>query len=151
MKGWLLDTNVVSELAKPHGCDANVERWADAQDEDLLYISILTIGEYERGIANMAEDSGRRTVVTRALAALQDRFAGRIVPVSNDIVVLWGRVSGAIHRETRRWPSTIDTLLAVTAMHHDLCLVTRNVADVKDAPAVVFNPWTDEPPVLTVR
>lgn len=77
-----------------------------------------------------------------ALAALELRFAGRILPVSNEIVRCWGKISGAAKRVTRQSPPVIDTLLAATAIQHDLCLVTRNVRDVQHSGALVLDPWT---------
>lgn len=145
MRGWLLDTNVVSELAKPHGCDPRVLAWGAALAEHTAHISILTIGEFERGIANMPPDRPHRATVTAALAALEERFAGRVLPVSDSVVRLWGTLSGDIRRRSGRWPPVIDTLLAATAICHDLVLATRNVQDVAATPARVFNPWTDDP------
>ncbi len=89
MIGWLLDTNVVAELANPHGT-ARVHAWAAAQDERRLYLSILTLGEYEKGLHNLPEDSAIRPRIEAALAALDARFAGRLLPVSDAVVRRWG-------------------------------------------------------------
>lgn len=143
MIGWLLDTNVVAELANPHGA-ARVHAWAAAQDERRLHLSILTLGEYQKGLHNLPEDSAIRPRIEAALAALEARFADRLLPVSDAVVRRWGAVSGAVKRATGQTPPTIDTMLAATAIEHDLYLATRNVRDVQHSGAAVFNPWTDD-------
>jgi len=112
--GWLLDTNVVAELANPHGT-ARVHAWAVAQDERRLYLSILTLGEYEKGLHNLLEDSAIRPRIEAALAALEARFAGRLLPVSDAVVRRWGAISGAVKRATGQTPPVIDTMLAATS------------------------------------
>ncbi len=150
MIGWLLDTNVVAELANPHGAE-RVHAWAAAQDEQRLYLSVLTLGEYEKGLHNLPEDSAVRPRVEAALAALEARFAGRLLPVGDAVVRRWGAVSGAVKRATGQTPPVIDTMLAATALEHDLYLVTRNVRDVQHSGAAVFNPWTDDPAACPVH
>ena len=144
MIGWLLDTNVVAELVNPHGT-ARVHAWAAAQDERRLYLSILTLGEYEKGLHNLPPDSVIRPRIKAALAALEARFTGRLLPMSDAVVCRWGAVSGAVKRVTGQTPPVIDTMLAATALEHDLYLVTRNIRDVQRSGAAVFNPWTDDP------
>ena len=145
MKGWLLDTNVVSELARAKG-DGRVVAWADRQPETAIFISILTIAEFEKGIAALPPDAPARPRLEAAVAALENRFQGRILAVENAIVRRWGRISGSIKRLQGQAPPVIDTLLAATAIEHDVCLVTRNLKDVRDTGALVFNPWADDPP-----
>lgn len=143
MNGWLLDTNVIAELARVGG-DARVVGWAAAADEDLLYISVLTLGEYDKGVANLPDASPARARIEASVAALEARFEGRVLGVSDTIVRRWGRISGAVQRARRRPPPVIDTLLAATAIEYDLCLVTRNLRDVDASGATLFNPWEDD-------
>ena len=150
MISWLLDTNVVAELANPHGT-ARVHVWAAAQDEQRLYLSILTLGEYEKGLHNLPEDSAIRPRIECALATLEARFAGRLLPVSNAVVRRWGAISGTVKRATGQTPPVIDTMLAATALEHNLYLATRNVRDVQHSGAAVFNPWTDDPASCPLR
>ena len=75
MIGWLLDTNVVAELASPHG-EARVHAWAAGQDEGRLYLSILTLSEYEKGLHNLPITSTARPRIKAALDAIEARFAG---------------------------------------------------------------------------
>ena len=140
MNGWLLDTNVVAELAKPQGA-VRVQAWATAQDEATLFLSVLTLGEYDKGLANLLPDDPRRPAIAAAIIALERRFAGRVLPLNDAIVRMWGAISGATKRQTGQTPPVIDTLLAATAIEHDLCLVTRNVRDVRFSGARLLNPW----------
>jgi toxin FitB len=142
--GWLLDTNVISTIINPNGAPT-VKAWAAGQDESTLFLSILTLGEYDKGIHNVADDHPDRPRFVAARDRLATRFAGRSLSVSDAIVRRWGVISGTTKRLTRRSPPVIDTLLAATALEHDLYLATRNVADVRDSGASIFDPWNDDP------
>ena len=143
MIGWLLDTNVVGSLISPSGAPS-VAAWVADQEEERMYLSILTLAEIAKGIHNLATDDPARSRHAGTLGALEARFAGRILPLSDPVVMRWGTISGTIRRDTGHPPSVIDTLLAATAVEHDLYLVTRNVKDVILSGAAVFNPWRDD-------
>lgn len=140
MNGWLLDTNVIAALIAPNGAPS-VKSWATGQSEDRLWLSILTLGEYDKGIANLPESHKDRARYIAARDALEERFADRILSVSDPVIRRWGALSGMIRRETGHPPPVIDTLFAATAIEHNLCFVTRNVKDVTGTGAEVFNPW----------
>jgi predicted nucleic acid-binding protein len=140
LSGWLLDTNVIASLISPDGAPS-VKAWAAEQDERSLWISILTLAEYDKGIANLPEDDPSRGRYATARDALADRFAGRVLSVSDSIVRRWGSISGRIKRNTGHPPPVIDTFLAATALEHRLVLVTRNLKDVVNSGAEVFSPW----------
>jgi toxin FitB len=140
VKGWLLDTNVIASLIAPNGAPS-VKAWAAGQAEDRLWLSILTFGEYDKGIANLAPDNPNRARYIAARDSLEARFEGRILPVSNDVVRRWGAMSGKVRRDTGHPPPVIDALMAATASEHLLCLVTRNVSDVVATGVEVYNPW----------
>ncbi len=144
MNGWLLDTNVISEMsgARP---DSKVARWFKSQPEQALFLSILTIAEYQKGIEHLPIGDKQRPRWQRAVMALESRFSGRLLSVSDQIVLRWGAISGEVKRLTRHSPSVIDTLLAATAIEHGLYLATRNVVDVANSGAAIFNPWKDDP------
>ena len=150
MIGWLLDTNVLAELANPQG-SARVQAWAAAQDEQALHLSILTLGEYDKGLNYLPSSSPSRPRIEAAIAALQARFAGRVLPVSDAVVRRWGAISGSVKQVTGQSPPVVDTMLAATALEHGLWLVTRNVRDVQHSGAAVFNPWTDDPAACVIQ
>jgi predicted nucleic acid-binding protein len=144
VKGWLLDTNVIAEVsgAKP---DRKVAKWIASQAEHKLFLSILTIAEYQKGIYHLPPGDNRRPRLQQSVVALEARFCGRVLSLSDQIALRWGEISGEVKRLTGQFPSVIDTLLAATAIEHKLYLATRNVAHVANSGALVFNPWSDDP------
>lgn len=140
MKGWLLDTNVIASLIQPNGAPS-VKAWAAQQDEERLWLSVLTLAEYDKGIANLNDNDPNRARYMAARDALEQRFSGRIVSVTDPIVRRWGAISGRIKRDTGHPPPVIDTMFAATALELDLCFVTRNLRDVADTGAQLFSPW----------
>ena len=143
MKGWLLDTNVVAALINPRGAPS-VKTWAAGQNEDAFHISILTLAEYDKGIYNLPGGHAGRPRYMAARDALEERFGSRVLPLSDGLVRLWGRLSGEVKRASGHAPPVIDTMLAATALEHALCLVTRNVSDARPSGAIVFDPWNDD-------
>lgn len=143
MIGWLLDTNVISEVGKRRPSE-RVIAWLADQPEETLRLSILTLGEGDQGLAMLDADDAERARLSLKWQALEERFEGRILPVSDAIVRRWGSMAGII-RKSGRQASVIDTLLAATALEHDLYLVTRNTEDVQSTGAALFNPWKDNP------
>jgi toxin FitB len=139
MSGFLLDTNCVSELvrAKP---EPSVLEWMEAADETLLYLSVLTLGEIRKGIALLPQSRRRTHLETWLELELQARFAGRILSVDASIADRWGLLAAEAKREGRSL-SAIDGLLAATAIHHNLTIVTRNVVDFANAQLPIMNPW----------
>ena len=144
MIGWLLDTNVISTIINPNGAPT-VKAWAAAQDEGRFFLSILTLGEYDKGIHNVPDDHPDRPRFIAARDRLAARFAGRILSVGDAVVRRWGVISGTTKRLTGHSPPVIDTLFAATALQHDLYLATRNVSDVRASGAQIFDPWNDDP------
>ncbi len=143
MKGWLLDTHIVSALANQNGAPS-VKAWAISQAEHRMFLSVLTLAEYDKGIHNLEPDHPDRSRYIAARDALAGRFRGRILSVDEAVVLRWGVISGEVRRRARQSPPVIDTLLAATAIEHDLFLVTRNTKDTRDTGAAVFNPWEDD-------
>jgi predicted nucleic acid-binding protein len=140
MSGFLLDTNCISELVRSYP-DSNVLSWMKAADEKLLHLSVLTLGEIRKGVARLPQ-SRRRTALESWLELdLQYRFAGKILPIDVSIADRWGLLAAAASRKGKSI-SAIDGLLAATAIHHNLTIVSRNVADFASTPVTIFNPWT---------
>ena len=82
-----------------------------------------------------------RARIAASIAALEVRFSGRILPMTDAVVRRWGAISGATKRQTGQTPPVIDTMMAATAIEHDLCLVTRNMRDVRFSGTKLLNPW----------
>ncbi len=139
MSGFLLDTNCISELVriKP---EPRVLNWMRAADESLLYLSVLTLGEIRKGAATLPH-SKRRTYLESWLALdVQVRFSGRILGIDNAIADRWAWL--AAEAEKQGTPlAAIDGLLAATALHHNLTIVSRNVNDFASTRAPILNPW----------
>jgi hypothetical protein len=147
LKGWLLDTNVVSGLSATRGSE-RVKAWAAAEPDQLMHISVLTLAEYDKGVENLPEGDPRRGVYALRRDAITAWFADRTLPVSDPVVGRWGVISGQVRRRAGHAPPVIDTLMAATAIEHGLWLVTRNVRDVEQSGAAVFDPWNQAPPKL---
>ncbi len=139
MSGYLLDTNVISELRKPRP-NKGLVAWIDSTREDLLFLSTLTVGEIRLGIESVTDSRKRHDLERWLLADVRERFAGRILSVDADTADRWGRLEAAARSRAAKLP-VIDALLAATAVHHDLELVTRNVKDFGSTGLRVVNPW----------
>jgi len=136
----LLDTNVISELLKPQP-EPKVVNWIEATDEDLMFLSVLTTGEIRKGI-NLHPDSGRRAKLEGWLASdVRARFEDRILLVDDAVAERWGLLAAKAKIQKNYTLPVIDGLLAATAQHHNLILVTRNVDDVAPTGVQLFNPW----------
>jgi predicted nucleic acid-binding protein len=139
--GFLLDTNVVSELMKPRA-NRRVVAWVDATAEQLLYLSVITIGEVRKGIDLLRDDDPRRAALQSWLARdVRSRFAGRLLAFDDGVAERWGQLEAAAKRRSLTLP-TVDAQLAATALHHGLTFVTRNTADVRPTGVPVFDPWS---------
>lgn len=140
MSGFLLDTNVISELIRRKP-EASVTGWVEATDETLLYLSVLSLGEIRKGIVSLASASRRMALGAWLDGELTVRFSHRILSIDEGVADRWGRIAARAETSGRRLP-VIDGLLAATALHHNLTLVTRNVTGVASTGVPVFNPWT---------
>jgi toxin FitB len=139
MSGFLLDTNCISELVRPKPAPRVLE-WMEAADESLLYLSVLTLGEIRKGVAGLIQGKRRTHLETWLEVDLQTRFSGRIVPIDSAIADRWGLLAAEAKRKGRAI-SVIDGLLAATALHHNLTVVSRNASDFTNTQVQVLNPW----------
>jgi predicted nucleic acid-binding protein len=139
VSGFLLDTNVVSELVKPRP-EPTVVHWIQATEESLLFLSVLTIGEIRKVISSLPSGNRRALLESWLGNDLVMRFADRILSIDFEIAERWGLLSAQAKSSGVLLP-VIDGLLAATALHHNLTFVTRNASDVKLAGLSVFNPW----------
>jgi toxin FitB len=139
MSGFLLDTNCISELVRPKPAP-RVMDWIEASDEAMLYLSVLTVGEIRKGVAALPQGKRRTRLETWLEVELQGRFAGRIVPIDAAIADRWGLMAADARRRGKALP-VIDGLLAATALHHNLTVVSRSTRDFSNAQVQVLNPW----------
>jgi predicted nucleic acid-binding protein len=139
MSGFLLDTNCISEAVRVRP-DPNVENWVRAAEQELLYLSVLTLGEIRKGLATLAQGKRRTRLETWLEVELQVRFHRRILPIDVGVADRWGLLEADAKRKGKPL-STIDGLLAATAVHHNLTIVTRNVVDFNGLSVPVLNPW----------
>ena len=136
---WLLDTNILSERRRPKP-EPRVTAFYDAQPLSALYISVVSIAEIRFGI-DLLEDVTRRAELNDWLTwTLRPAFAGRVLPVTEDILLKW-RTLMEDGRKIGHTYSHPDLVLAATALHYELTVVTRDRADFDQARAPVFNPW----------
>lgn len=136
---WLLDTCVISELVRPRP-KASVVAWIEQCDEDDLFLSVITIGELEKGIAKLPESAKRIRLENWVRRELADRFRDRLLSIDAGIAARWGATAGEAEARGEPLP-VIDSLIAATSLQHDLTIVTRNTHDMKRCGARCVNPW----------
>lgn len=138
---FLLDTNVLSEAARPEP-DPGLAEWLEGQSTLDLCISVLTLGEIRKGVLLLAEGRKRDRLHQWLRAELTRQFTDRLLPVDEGVALAWGRLTAEGRRSGRRLP-VIDGLLLATADRYDLTFVTRNESDCADRGVPVLNPWRD--------
>lgn len=114
--------------------------WFSQRPPTTLYLSVLTLGEIRKGIEGISDEARRQALVDWLETDLPAFFTGSILAVDGAVADRWGRVIAAAGRPL----PAIDSLLAATALDHDLVLVTRNIKDFAGLPVQVFNPWATE-------
>jgi predicted nucleic acid-binding protein len=138
--GFLLDTNVPSELTRPQS-DPHVENWLDAVDDEQLFLSVVSLGEMLKGLTVLPASKRRRELQQWIDERLRPWFDGRILPVTERVAERWGVLAGECHLKGRGI-SMADGLIVATALEHDLTVATRNVRDFVDLGVEVFDPWS---------
>ena len=138
---FLLDTNLISEFRKPDP-NPGVYAWLDKTDEHQLAVSVISLGEIQNGISRLPE--GRRKVGLQAWLdnELIPRFDNRILPLTLDDMLLWGKLTGKAVA-TGKTLATADAMLAAVAHNRGLTVVTRNEKDFRRVGVPILNPWTD--------
>lgn len=137
----LLDTCVISEMIKLKPAIV-VTDWFEKQKSESLFISALTLGELQKGIAKL-EHGDRKTFLQKCIQDdVINAFEGRILDVNGKIALLWGDLVAKTEKIGRCMPY-IDSLIAATALSHDLTFVTRNTKDVEASGVKLFNPWQE--------
>jgi predicted nucleic acid-binding protein len=138
--GWLLDTNVVSELGKSRP-ERKVVRFVAVQPLDSLFVSEVTFAEIRFGIERLSSAARRAEIRDWLTNKLRPMFEQRVLAITEDVILKWR----LIVEEGRRAGHTFqqpDLFISATALHHGLTVVTRDTADHGMAGASVHNPWT---------
>jgi predicted nucleic acid-binding protein len=136
---YLLDTCLISELVKPRPSKA-VCAWLAEQNEEDMHLSVLTLGEIQKGVSLLPEGRKKARLQSWLDRDLRDRFRGRIAQVTEKVALAWGRVSGESIRRGKPIP-VIDALIAATAMALDATVVTRDDTGMRATGVDTFNPW----------
>ena len=141
MSGFLLDTNIPSELVRPQP-EPKVKTWIAAQKLDTLFISTVSFGELRKGIFLRSPGKRRTELEAWIETDLSILFSGRILSVTRSIAERWGVLEG--QRQLAGKPLNMpDGQIAATALEHRLTLVTRNVKDFAGLDIMIFNPWPE--------
>lgn len=140
MRGFLLDTNVPSELTRPQP-QPSVSQWLEDINDEQLYFSVISLGEVLKGIT-VLPTSRRRTELQQWLdGTLRPWFGNRILPIDELVAERWGILAGQCTLKGRPL-KVADGLIAATALIHDLAIVTRNVRDFENLDVQIINPWS---------
>jgi toxin FitB len=137
---YLLDTCLISEYTrrKPN---VKIIQWVDEFDEFHLFLSTITIGEIKKGIELLPADSRRKQALTLWLNdELLERFSGRIYPITVDVMLHWGSLYARLETAGQR-VSTLDSLIAATALSHHAVLVTCKEDHFRPTSVEIVNPW----------
>ena len=141
MNGWLLDTNVVSELRKTRP-DPHVKAWSDAQTPDSFFLSTVTLAEIRYGIECQPDAAFRHALETWLDEDLRPWFARRILAVDEDVILEWRRMVARGRKQSITF-SQPDLFIAATAKVHALAVCTRNENDFRPTGVPVLNPWSE--------
>jgi hypothetical protein len=144
LSGWLLDTNVISELRRPRP-SARVRAFIAAQPLDRLFVSTVTFAEIRFGIEMVGDPIRRADLQDWLTHKVRPMFGQRLLEVSEDVMFKW-RLLVEEGRKAGHTFSQPDLIIAATALHHGLTVVTRDAGDFKFARVPLFNPWVDEAP-----
>lgn len=138
---YLLDTCVISELVKTKP-DPRVVQWVRSQDEENLFLSVITFGEIQKGISKLPDSRKKKQQLQDWLSKeLQVRFKDRILEISVGTARVWGEVLGACEKKGVTLPA-IDSLIASQGITHKMTIVTRNISDMEPSGVSLFNPWS---------
>ena len=137
LKGFLLDTNILSELRKANRCDAGVRDWIEGTPADELYVSVLVLGDIRQGVERIRmRDPAQARALEKWLQSLPPEFADRILPVDERVADQWGRL-GLLQPVP-----TLDAFLAATALVHDLTMVSHDEKGFRRTGVRMINPFS---------
>jgi len=136
---YLLDTCVISDLVKTKP-NKKVVSWITKNGESNFYLSSLTFGELYKGVSKLSDSRRTKKLSQWIEQDLKERFAGRILDIDLPVAKTWGEIQGTSELSGSPMPA-IDSLIAATALTHDLTVVTRNITDMQQSGATLLNPW----------
>jgi len=136
---YLLDTCGLSEFTRRKP-EEKVVRWLERVEETRLFLSAITIGEIQRGVARLPESARKTELLAWMNNGLLERFRSRILPLDEQTLFLWGSLTARAELAGQPMP-VMDSLIAASALQHNLILVTRNVTDFMPCGVQLFNPW----------
>jgi len=136
---YLLDTCVLSEFTRRKP-DVKVIQWIDSLDEEMLFISVITVGEIQRGIERLPESHRKTDLSVWMNRDFIARFGPRLLPLETSTMLLWGSLVARMDNSGQPVP-VMDSLIAAAAMQHNLIIATRNGTDFSPCGAQVINPW----------
>ena len=139
MSGFLADTNIPSELTR-RVPDARVAAFLREAAKEQVFLSVLTLGEMQKGVASLPDGDRRKQLEEWIENRMRPWFASRLLPVTEGIAKRWGLLA-AEAKLRGAGLSVVDGLIAATTLEHDLALVTRNVKDFSQAGVKIVNPW----------
>ena len=140
---YLIDTCCISELVKKKP-NPNVMKWFADRDELSMYLSVITFGELRKGIQKLPDSKKKKELNRWVTEDLNQRFKNRVLNITIEEVNKWGEILAAAEKNGKP-PPAIDSLIAATALVHDLSVVTRNTQDMEGSGVEVINPWNYEP------
>lgn len=136
---YLLDTCAISEFTRRQP-EPEVVQWLASADELSLYLSVISVGEIQKGIARLPRSERKQALERWLEVDLVQRFGERLLPMDVNTLLTWGNLAARLESSGQVMP-VMDGLIAATALQHDLTLVTRNQADFENAGVEIFNPW----------
>jgi predicted nucleic acid-binding protein len=137
---YLLDTCLISELAKPKP-DEKVVHWVLSQNETNFYVSVLTFGELHKGVEKLPESKKKKALRIWIEDELKNRFQNRVIGIDMRVSILWGRIQYLAEKKGNPMPA-IDSLIAATGIAYNLTIVTRNIVDMEQSGVKLLNPWS---------
>jgi len=140
---YLIDTCCISELVKKKP-NPNVVKWFSDRDELSMYLSVITFGELRKGIQKLSDSKKKKELNRWVKEDLNRRFKNRVLSINMEEVNKWGEILATAEKAGKPLPA-IDSLIAATALVHDLSVVTRNTKDMEGSGVEIINPWNYAP------
>jgi tRNA(fMet)-specific endonuclease VapC len=139
---YLLDTNVISELLAPQP-NERVVRWIDTRDPRSVYLSVITIGEIQKGVAKLGASKRKDAIQQWLETDILVRFEGQIATLSVPVMLMWGTLVARL--EQGGTPiAALDSMIAAIALENRMMLATRNESHFKYTGVSIVNPWNEE-------